>query len=79
MGAVRHVRTTHGDIETRLAFDADWLQSDRVIGAADERIGIAADADGGTCRNTAVVSDKRTARYVRCRREHCPDEGTHRL
>jgi hypothetical protein len=34
-----HRCETTGDIETGAAFDADWLQRDRIVGAANQHIG----------------------------------------
>jgi hypothetical protein len=44
-----HRRETTGDIETGAAFDADWLQRDRIVGAADQHIGADPYPDRNAC------------------------------
>ena len=62
------------DVETGVAFDADRLQRDRTIGAADQYIGAGPDADGGAPRGTDIITVQRTGPEVGGRREHRPNQ-----
>ena len=47
-----HRCETAGDIKTGAAFDADWLQRDRIVGATDQHIGADPDPDRNACGGT---------------------------
>ena len=72
--AQAHRSDPGGDIETGIAFDADRLQRDRSVGAADQHIGADADGDGGAPRHAAIIAGERPWRDIGGRREHPPNQ-----
>ena len=49
-----HRCKTTGDIKTGAAFDADWLQRDRIVRAADQHIGSDHDPDRNACSCASI-------------------------
>lgn len=49
-----HRCETTRDIETGAAFDADWLQRDRIVGAANQHVGADPDPDRDACGCASV-------------------------
>jgi hypothetical protein len=70
----RHRGDAGGDIETGIALDADRLQRDRAVGAADQNIGADPDADRGAAGGADIIAGERTRPQAGGRREHCPDD-----
>src|SRR5262245_2616365 len=68
----RHCRN---DIETGLAFDANRLESERVVESADKTVGTDADADRRSARHADVTTGQRARPKARRRREHDPAQG----
>jgi hypothetical protein len=62
----------HCDIEAGLPLETQWLQSEGVLGTADQRIGIAAYADRGAGCNPAVAAGEIAWADPPGRREYCP-------
>ena len=48
-----------GDVQADTAFDADRLQGDLLVAAADQHVGTKPDPDRGPCRGAAVVAGER--------------------
>src|SRR6516225_9869912 len=48
------------DVETGCAFDADWLQGNRVSRPADKHVGADTDTDRPTCRHSTIRSGERS-------------------
>src|SRR6266702_4309342 len=63
-----------GDVEAAIALEAQGLQGDRVVGAADQRIGAEADTDGGAGGASGIAAGQRTRRQVGGWRDHRPDQ-----
>jgi hypothetical protein len=57
----RNGRDTDRQVDARVPLDTDWLQRDRLGRAADQHIGIPADASGCSCRDAAVIPSKRAS------------------
>ena len=62
------------DIEPGIAFEADRLQRNRAVGAADQHIGADPDADRGARGGTSEVSGKRARSHIVGRRKHRPNQ-----
>ena len=67
---------TGGDIQALVAFDAQRLQGDGFVEAADQHVGADADADGGLRRGTGIIAFQRAFAQVRGGREHAPHQDT---
>lgn len=61
------------DIETGRAFDADWLQGNRVSRPADQYVGADTDTDRRTCRHSTIRSGERSRCEIHGRCNHRPD------
>src|SRR5262245_44335040 len=72
--AQRDHASARGDGKTGVAFNADRLQRDRAIEAADQYVGAEAHAHGGLRRRAAVIALKAAAAHVRRRRYDAPYE-----
>src|SRR5436305_3788601 len=59
-------------VEAGVAFDADWLQRDRPVGAADQHIGAGSDPDRGAPGRADVIARQGSRRETAARREHSP-------
>src|SRR6516162_11389533 len=62
------------DVEAGIAFDADRLQRDRVVGAADQHIGAGPDPDSGAAGGADIVAVQRTRSQIGSRREYRPNQ-----
>src|SRR6516165_318097 len=62
------------DVEPGIAFDADRLQRDRAVGAADQHIGTGPDPDGGAAGGTDIIAVQRTGGQIGGRREYRPNQ-----
>src|SRR5579859_6062828 len=63
-----------GNVEALVAFDADRLQRDRPVEAADQDIGVAADPDRCAAGGAAVVSGQRACLEIGRWRDNAPDD-----
>src|SRR2546430_17169780 len=62
-----------GDVETAVSLDAERLQRDRVVGAADQRVGADPDADRGAGGGSGIASGQSAGPPIRPWR----DNGAH--
>ena len=62
------------DVEPGIAFDADRLQRDCAVGAADEHIGAGPDADSGAAGGADIIAVERTGAQISGRREYRPNQ-----
>src|SRR6516162_2941796 len=62
------------DVEPGIAFDADRLQRDRAVGAADQHIGAGPDADSGAAGGADIIAVERTGAQISGRREYRPNQ-----
>ena len=69
-----HRCETTGDIKTGAAFDADWLQRDRIVGAADQHVGADPDPDRNACGGAPISAVQRPWRQGDGRGDDRPDD-----
>jgi hypothetical protein len=61
------------NIETSGAFDADWLQRDRIVGATHQHIGADPDPNRSACGCTSISAGQRSWRQGDCWGDNRPD------
>src|SRR4029077_5212678 len=64
------------DVEPGITFDADRLQRDRAVGAANQHIGAGPYPDGGAAGGADIIAVERTGSQIGGRREHRPHQNT---
>src|SRR5271155_4566497 len=62
------------DVEAGIAFEADRLQRNRPVGAADQHIGTSPDPDSGAAGGADVIAAQSAGRQIGGRREYRPDQ-----
>src|SRR5262249_12795753 len=65
---------TGGDVDSDLALQAERLQRDGIVGAADQHIAAGADAERGAALRAGIVARKVTRPEARDRRKHGPGQ-----
>ena len=63
-----------GDVEAGIALDAQGLQRDRLVEAADQDIGPKTDAEGRARGGPGIVARQGTGTHVGTGRHHAPDQ-----
>src|SRR5438067_13805941 len=62
------------DVETAVAFEADRLQRNRAVGAADQHIGAGADPNRSASARADVIPRQRSRCEAAARREDAPNQ-----
>src|SRR5438105_2816733 len=62
------------DVETAVAFEADRLQRNRAVGAADQHIGAGADPDRSASARADIIARQHSRREATARREDTPNQ-----
>jgi len=69
-----HRCETTRNIETGAAFDADWLQRDRIAGATHQHIGADPNPKRSACGSASVRAGQEPWWQGDCRGDDCPDD-----